>query len=327
VLQFVRPDIGHLSGCQPLLFVHVAEDPLDEPLIGHARIARRIADCDNEVVRRHCLGQRDWRGETARPPGRPDPQVRNVRFRRCRNPQDGLDRELEAGAAFELFEEIDLRRLRAAVDAEPEHEAVLRAASEFAGDVTVGHDDVVGDQPAGPDPRKVDVVLQLDAADRRNHKVENRARVVDARSPDVAVRPEKLGRDSVVAHRQHRSRAGADDGLGNTPLVRRHFLVNRLRCGKRLDDRFRCRSRDGNGRSAPRRAFPLRLNLLEDFGRLARNREDRLVPSGIRRLLAQLPMQIGIAFLVLIDGFENLAALRHLHGANPPKYWGWEAQV
>ena len=65
VLQFVRPDVGDLTGREALLLVDVAEDSLDEPLIGHSWVPRGITDGDDEVVGRDRLRERNRRGEPA----------------------------------------------------------------------------------------------------------------------------------------------------------------------------------------------------------------------------------------------------------------------
>ena len=219
VLQLVGSDVGHLAGREALLLVDVAEDSLDQPLIRHAWIAGGVADGDDEVVRRHRLGQWNRRRQATSRRRALDAQVGDVRLVRRGDPEDRFDREFEAGAAIELLEEVDVRGLRPAVDADAEDESRGAAAAELARDVPVGHDDVVGHQPAGADPAEVRVVLELHAADRRNHDIENGPCAVDARGPRFTVRSEEFRGDSIAADREHRPRARADDRFRHPALV------------------------------------------------------------------------------------------------------------
>ena len=111
---------------------------------------------------------------------------------------------------------------------------------ELLGDVAVGHQIALVNQPAGADPRVVGIARQLDAPDGGDRPPEHAARLLEPLLPEPNVaRVLELELRLAVLDRQHRPAAAHDDRLVvDRPLGRTVDLEPFVRDALRLRQLF-----------------------------------------------------------------------------------------
>ncbi len=170
-----RPLVGaghpHLSRRDPLDVVAAGENPLHQLLLGDRfrRRPRRIAD-DHDILAGRGIG----RGERHRHPicarGGLQLQQRDVSLERIPlDPDHAFHLERRLAGIVDLMLEVDRNAEPGSVLPGPKHETPAVPGSHQFGHVAVGHDDILGHQPAGSDPVDGEhAVGDVDPANRWN---------------------------------------------------------------------------------------------------------------------------------------------------------------